>query len=118
YLDYLESEFAWQPLEFDLAGTTVEPITVKVERANDWGGDRSVRDESRLRLRVPIGPHPQRADYLKFGPSTTWSGQSESEWRFEGDTLVYDVEASEAAVQRGLDAIRFWFGNRNDDIEK
>jgi hypothetical protein len=33
------------------------------------------------------------------------------------DTLVYDVPASEQTVHQAIDAVRFWIGNRNKDIE-
>ncbi len=117
YLDHLVSELEWQPLEWDEAGWTVEAFTAKATRYDHFDERKYEVDEDRLRLRVPVSPHPQRNDYFKFGPSTTWRNR-EPDWKFEGDVLVYAVEATEAAVERGKEAIRFWLGNRNKDIEQ
>lgn len=116
YLDYLVSEAEWQPLEWDEGQLTVEPFTAKVERYDQFDERKYVSDVSQLRLRIPTSLHPQRTEYFRFGPSTTRL-TSEPKWKFEGSILVLDVEASEQAIERGLDDVRFWLGGRNKDIE-
>lgn len=116
YLEHLAAQAEWQPLEWDEAGWTVEPIRAKATRYNRFDNQTYTVEQDAFRLRVPVSPHPQRNDYLKFGPSTTRLN-TEPAWRFEGDVLVHEVEATEAAVESGKDDIRFWLGNRNKDIE-
>jgi len=41
----------------------------------------------------------------------------EPKWEFEGNVLVRVVEATEQGVREGTEAVRFWLGNRNRDIE-
>jgi hypothetical protein len=70
YLDYLVSKYEWQPLEWDESQMTVEPFTALIERRSDWDPQGTYRTEvQRFRLRIPLSPHPQRDDYLKFLPS-------------------------------------------------
>lgn len=118
YLDYLVSEFAWEPLEWYEDGMTVESFLVKRERRDQFDGRTHVIDEQRFRLRIPISPHPQRAEYFQCGPSTTWAFGSEPDWKFEKDFLIHEVEATDQAVQKGIEAVRFWLGGRNKDIEQ
>jgi len=116
YLEHLVEEIAWQPLEWDESQRTIEPFIVKRERPGDFGRSY-VFDEDGFRLRIPISAHPQRNDYFKFGPSTTWAGRAEPKWKFEGNVLILEVEATAEAVERGLEAVRFWLSGRNRDIE-
>jgi hypothetical protein len=118
YLDYLVSRVEWQPLEWDEGGKTIEAFTVQVERRHDFFEHTYFVDQPRLRLRIPISPHPQRDLYFKHEPSTSWLGRGEPDWRFEGDLLIHEVEATEQALQKGIDDVRFWLGNRNKDIEE
>jgi hypothetical protein len=117
YLDYLLSECTWEPLEWYEEQKTIERFLAKREVRDESDGRAHVRDEHRFRLRIPISPHPQRDDYFRFGPSTTWVFGSEPDWKFENDVLVHEVEATEEAVQKGIEAVRFWLGGRNKDIE-
>lgn len=116
YLDYLVSEFEWQPLQWYEADMEIEPFTVKVDRTNRRGRTY-VSDEQWIRLRIPLSLHPDRGRYFKYGPSSTRLN-GEPEWRFEGDVLIHEVEATEEAVEQGKEAVRFWLGNRNQDIER
>ncbi|NQW23345.1 MAG: hypothetical protein HQ475_07870 [SAR202 cluster bacterium] len=115
YLDYLESEFIWDTQDWYIDQLTADPYVTK-ERRLGRGGRQINTEEHRIRLRIPLGPHPQRKDYFNFGPSTTRGAQPD--FKFDGDTLILDVEATEAAVQRGQEDVNFWLGNRNKDIEK
>jgi hypothetical protein len=117
YLDYLVEDSKWEPLLWDESQKTIERFSTKRQRHDELSRRSYQVDEERLRLRIPISKHSQRGDYFKFGPSRTWVGQSEPDWKFEGDTLVHEVEATEQAVQKGIEAVRFWLGNRNKDIE-
>lgn len=117
YVDYLVSKCEWQPLEWDESQMTVERFTTIVERPDGWEPQRTYRTElQRFRLRIPVSPHPQRDDYLKLLPSVY--GLSELEWNFQGNTLVIEVDATEAAVKRALEEVRTSFGRRNKDIEE
>lgn len=118
YLDYLVSEFTWEPLEWYEEGKTVEPFLVKREVRVEFDRRTHVIDEHRFRLRIPISPHPQRDEYFQCGPSTTWAFGSEPEWKFDNDFLIHEVEATEQAVEKGIEAVRFWLGGRNKDIEE
>ena len=115
YLDYLESEFKWDTQDWDIGQITVEPY-VSTEPRLGRGGRQINTEEHRFRLRVPLGPHPQRHGYFVYGPSTTRGSQPK--FGFDGDTLILDVEATEEAVQRGKEDVNFWLGNRNKDIEE
>lgn len=115
YLDYLVDRIRWEPQEWDEAGMTIEPFTTKVERMDDFDRRPFTLEVQRLRVRMPLAPHPQRKDYFKFGPSTTWGSQPD--FKFEGDTLVLEVEATESEVEQGLKQVTFWLGNRNSEIE-
>lgn len=116
YIDYLVDRIALDPLKWHPDKATVEPFTTRVKGFDRFFEQEFDREESRFRIRVPLSPHLDRAGYFRLGPSTTWVGHSEPQWTFEGDTLVHAVEASEAAVERGLEDIKFWLGNRNSDI--
>lgn len=116
YLDFLIEEAQWQPLEWDETQKTVEAFSAKRQRTDVFGEPYEV-EEQFLRLRIPISAHSQLADYFKFGPSTTWMGTREPEWKFGDGVLIHEVEATEQAVQQGVEAVRFWLGNRNKDIE-
>ena len=115
YLAHLVQRMRWEPLDWNESGITIEAFSVQRTRSDGLG--RSFQaEEDRLRLRIPISDHPQLKDYFEFGPSTTRG--SEPEWGFEDGVLVHEVEASEHAVERGIDDVRFWIENRNKDIEK
>jgi hypothetical protein len=117
YLNYLVAEAEWQPLEWaDQSEWSVEPITVKVERRDEFERERTyVVDEHRFRLRIPIAPHPQREAYFKYLP-TAHPVRSEPQWRFQGNTLIVEVEATQAAVDRVRVDLQTWLGQRNRDI--
>ena len=117
YLTHLIARCEWQPLEWDESQKTIEPFTATVERADEWGRGRTYRiDVPKFRLRIPVSLHPQRDDYSKLLPSAfDWSG--EPDWTFQGNTLVMEVDATEAAVTRALGQVKAWLGGRNKDIE-
>jgi hypothetical protein len=115
YLDYLVSELAWEPLEWYEDRKTVESFLLKRELRDEFDGRTHVIDEPRFRLRIPISRHPQRAEYFRCGPSIIRG--SEPDWKFENDFLIHEVEATEQAVEKGLEAVRFWLGERNKAIE-
>ena len=116
YLTFLEDEMKWEPLLWDESQMTVEPFSTKLQRRDPFHDGQTYQVEvQRFRLRIPISPHPQRADYFKFGPSKRWG--SEPEWRFEDDVLIHEVEATEPGVQKGIEEVRFWLDNRNKEIE-
>jgi len=118
YLDYLVSRCEWQPLEWDENLMTVEQFTATIERRSEWDAPRTYRTEiQQFRLRIPVSPHPQRDDYLKLLPSV-FGLSGEPEWNFQGDILVIEVDATEAAVKRALEEVRTSFGRRNKDIEE
>src|SRR5213593_2824732 len=80
YLDYLVREAEWVPLEWDEGKITIESISTKVTRRDEWNREKThTIDEQRFRLRVPTSGHPQLQDYLKFQPSTRWAS-GEPEW--------------------------------------
>jgi len=114
YLNFLVEEIKWEPLEWDIGAKTVEPYSVKVSRHDHFDRPYSV-EEQRLLIRIPLSPHPQRQEYFKYGPSTTWGSQPKFD--FEGDVLVLEVGATEQDVERGIKQVNFWLGNRNNDIE-
>lgn len=117
YLDLLVKEAEWEPLHWNESQMTVEPFSVKRQRRDDFSNRNYQVEAQRIRLRIPISSHPQRSDFFKFGPSTTWSFQAEPEWQFEDNVLIHEVEATDQGVQKGIEAVRFWIGNRNKDIE-
>lgn len=118
YLDYLVSKCEWQPLEWDESQKTIESFTTTIERHDEWGRGRTYRmDIQRFRLRIPVSPHPQRSDYLRFLPSI-YTFSVEREWKFEANTLVIEVDATEAAVKRALEEVNTAFGRRNKEIEE
>jgi hypothetical protein len=98
----------------DPAQKTIEAITIRVGRQDRVYGSYTV-PEQRVRLRIPLSPHPQRDVYFRHRPSTTRG--AEPGWKFEGNVLVHETEATERAVDRAMDDVRFWLGNRNKDIE-
>lgn len=116
YLDYLVDKVAWQPLEWHESEMTVEPVTVKQQRHDGYDGRQYLTDAQQFRLRIPITPHPQLRQYLEFRPSTIDLG-GEPDWQFERDVLVLDVDATEEAVRKAHEKIKFWLGGRNRDIE-
>ena len=114
YLDHLVSEAEWQPLEYDASQLTVEPFVAKSAIVTSLGS--FAQDEPRFRFRIPIAPHPQREDFLRFEPpSIRTSG--EPAWRFEGDWIVVETGQSEQSVARMIDDLDFWIGGRNREIE-
>ncbi len=118
YLNFLVDEAKWEPLLWDESQKTVESLSIKRQRRDEFYRSQTYQvEEQRIRLRIPISPHPQKGDYFKFGLSTMWLGHSEPKWEFEGDVLIHEVEATEQGVQKGIEAIRFWLGDRNKDIE-
>jgi len=118
HLDFLVEQSRWEPLEWDETGMTVEPFTAKVQRRDDFERNRTyTTDAQRLRIRIPVTPHPQRQEYLDTLPST-YRLNREPEYKFSGNLLILEVDASEQAVKEVLDDIRFWLGGRNKDIEQ
>jgi hypothetical protein len=117
YVDYLVQEIAWEPLIWHRDQVTIEPFTTRVEGYDQVFERSYTREEQRIRIRLPLSPHPNRADFIRYQPSTFWLN-AEPEWRFQGDTLILEVEATENAVESGLEAVEFWLGNRNKDIEQ
>lgn len=116
YLNFLVNEAKWEPLSWDESQMTVEPFSAKLQRRDEFHDGQTYQVEVQgFRLRIPISPHPQRADYFKFSPSKWWG--TEPEWRFDGDVLIHEVEATEQGVQKGIEEVRFWLGNRNKEIE-
>ena len=116
YLNFLVNEFKWEPLLWDESQMTIEPFSIKRERKDEFHRDEIYQVEvQRFRLHIPISPHPQRDDYFKFTPSTMWG--SEPKWKFEGNILIHEVEATEQAVKHGIEEVRFWLGNRNKEID-
>lgn len=116
YLDYLVDEAKLEPLLWDESQKTIEPFSIKVQRGDEFHDGRTYQVEvQRFRLRIPVSPHPQRAGYFKLSPSKRQ--MVEPEWKFEGNVLVHEVEATEQAVQKGIEQVRFWLGNRNEEIE-
>lgn len=116
YLDYLVDEFRWEPLEWYEGQKDIEPFSLKMRRTDRFFDRTYIANEPRFRLRIPISPHPQRDQYFTFQPSVRRLN-GEPPWRFEDDVLVHEVEATEQAVENGLDDVRFWLGGRNKDIE-
>jgi hypothetical protein len=117
YLNYLISRCEWQPLEWDESQMTIEPFTAPIERRDEWEPQRTYRmNVQKFRLRIPVSSHPQRDDYLKFLPSM-YELSGEPEWKFQANTLVLEVDATEAAVKRAVEQVNTWFGRRNKDIE-
>jgi hypothetical protein len=117
YLDQLVQVCRWEPLTWDESGMTVEPFIQKVERRSDFGDRTYLTDQSMLRLRIPCSSHPQLSDYLKNQPST-FKYSEEPAYKFSGNVMVLEVEASDEAVKRLLDDLKFWLGGRNKDIEQ
>lgn len=116
YLNFLVDEAKWEPLLWDESDKTVEPFSIKREGTDEFHDGRTyLVEEQRIRLRIPISPHSRKAEYFKFGPSMTRG--AEPKWRFEGDVLIHEVEATEQGVQKGIEEVRFWLGNRNNNIE-
>lgn len=116
YLEHLVRTLAWQRLEIDVGAMTAERITRRVTRRDDFSERTFNVDEPAIRLRFPCSAHPQRDEFLKYGPSTIWLS-GEPKWRFESGALVYDVDATEQAIQKAKEAVEFWIGGRNRDIE-
>ncbi len=117
YLAYLISYVSWQPLEWDESQMTIERFSGKEDRYDRFDRRWVSVDAQRFRMRIPCAPHRQRADYLKLMPSSMRL-DGEPEWKFEGNVLVLEVEATEEAVRSTLEKVKFWLGGRNEDIEK
>ncbi|MCY4640751.1 MAG: hypothetical protein OXC94_10500 [Chloroflexi bacterium] len=115
YLDHLVAQAAWARLEWYEDRKTVEQFSTKQQRQDPFG-EAFTADIQLFRLRVPISSHPQRQMYFNFWPST-YRLSGEPDWKFEGDVLIVETEASAEAVERALEDIRFWIGGRNKDIE-
>ena len=115
YLEYLVAEASWKRLDWHEDQMTIEPISVKRRLPDRYGGHAREVDTQLIRIRIPTSPHPRRDEYLRYGPSKTRGSQPA--WRFEGDVLVLEVEATEQAVQGAVEDVRFWLGNRNEEIE-
>ena len=118
YLECLVAEARREPLEWDESQVTIEPFSVKLRRRDEVRARTYQVEERNLRLRIPISSHPQREEYFKLGPSTTWAFRNEPKWSFQDSLLVLEVEETEQAVEWGIGAVRFWLGNRNKDIEE
>lgn len=113
FLEHLVDEYMWDVLEWDESGLTIDPFVGK-QRITDYGEVVEV-DRPCVRLRLPFQPHPQRERFLELMPSSQRSS-GEPDWRFEGNTLVFEAGADEQAIQRALDGVRFWIGGRNTDV--
>jgi hypothetical protein len=117
YLNHLVRHAEWQPLEWHENEMTIEAFTAREGQPDMFDRRRvHVADVKRFRLRIPITPHPQLQDYVKVLPSQMWLS-GEPEWQFDGETLIIETAAEEAAVKKALEEVRFWFGGRNRDIE-
>jgi hypothetical protein len=117
YLNYLIERIKWQPLIWDENKITVEPFVIKQTRSDSFDRDSTIKiDVPKFRFRIPTQAHPQRDDYLRHTPSV-FKFVREPEWKFENDTLIYEIVQSNNAKQQCLDDIRFYFGGRNKDIE-
>ena len=117
YLSFLVDEAKWEPLLWDESQMTVEPFSIKVQRSDQFHVGNTYQDAvQKIRLRIPISSHPQRADYFKFSPSKHWG--AEPEWKFDGDVIIHEVEATEHGVKHGIDQVCFWLGERNKEIEE
>ncbi len=69
YLNFLVDEAKWEPLLWDESQKTVEPFSSKCERRDEFHSGQIYQvEEQRIRLRIPISHHPQRAEYLKLAP--------------------------------------------------
>ena len=117
YLEYLIADARWEPLEWDETQVTVEPFSVKVQLRDEWRrGGTFQAEEQWLRFRIPISSHPQLTYYFKHS-SSTFRGD-EPDWKFEPGILIYEVRATEQAVNKGIEPVQFSLGNRNRDIEE
>jgi len=114
FLAYLVDRIAWEPLEWDEGGMTMEPFIDRQRLPDGMGGFLEL-DQPKVRLYIPVKPHAQRSDFFKLMPSSQRIS-GEPEWRFEGNTLVVESGAKEAAVTGTLEEVRFWIGGRNNDI--
>lgn len=113
YLDHLVAKLSWETLDLDEGAMTMETFIGK-KRINDFGRTVEV-DRPRVRLRIPVGPHTQRREFLQLMPSSQrLSG--EPEWKFEGSLLVLETDAEDRAIANALDEVRFWIGGRNNDV--
>jgi len=116
YLEYLIADARWELLEWDETQVTVEPFSVKRQHGDEWRRGETVQvEEQWLRFRIPISSHPQISDYFKYSPSTVRG--DEPDWKFEPGILIYEVRATEQTVDKGIEPVQFWLGNRNKDIE-
>ena len=116
YLEYLIADARWEPLEWDENQVTVEPFSVKVQRRDEWRrGGTFQAEEQWLRFRIPISSHPQLDEYFKFSPSTIRG--DEPDWVFKPGIIIYEVRATEQAVDKGIEPVLLSLGNRNKDIE-
>lgn len=116
YLEHLIADARWEPLEWDESQMTIETFSIKQVR-RDRLHDRTYSvEEPWVRLRIPISLHPRLTHYFKFSPSSRLLN-GEPDWKFEPGVLILEVEATEHAVAKGIEAVRFWLGNRNKDIE-
>jgi hypothetical protein len=114
FLNHLVDRIAWELLEWNEGAMTMEPFISKQSLPDGMGG-RLEMDQPKVRLRIPFSPHPRRSEFFKFTPPSQHS-TGEPEWNFEGNMLVLEVRATEAAIAGALEEIRFWIGGRNNDI--
>ncbi len=121
YLDHLVERLAFQPLVVNWDQETVEPFKTRRSRpprALDWDRDRPVvEDVEMLRVRIPVEPNPDREQFFALQGSKGYL-EVEPDWRFDGDVLVVEVEATAQAVTQLRDKFRRYVEGRNDDIAK
>lgn len=122
YLDHLVAKFEFEPLVILWDEETVEQFKVRRTRpARSWDLERSgtvTEDVEMLRIRIPLAPNPDRVNYFSMEGSKGYLGHREPDWRFEGDVLVMEVEATEQAVTELRRDLKHYTDGRNEDIAK
>lgn len=122
YLAHLVSEISIQPLIVLWDEMSVEPFKARRQQPpsrHGWDNDGSRHEDVEMvRLRIPVQANSDRGTYFKLQPSRGYLGHAEPEWTFQGDILVMEVEATEAAITKLKDDFRFYTDNRNEDIAK
>lgn len=122
YLDHLVAQLEFEPLVIRWEEETVEPFKSRRSRAaRSWEMERSgtvTEDVEMLRLRIPVEPNADRTNYFSMQGSKGYLGHIEPDWRFEGDVLVMDVEATEHAVTELRKDFKHYTDGRNEDIAR
>lgn len=122
YLDHLVAKLTFQPLVVLWDDMTVEQFKTRNRRPPPryaWDRDAPPYVEVEMfRVRIPVEPNPDRDQYFMLQASKGKIGWAEPDWRFEGDTLVMEVQATEEAITKLKDDFAFYTESRNEDIEK